>query len=512
MVLIVKHSVAAKSISNPNVEVDGPAWNANHSIVGTLPPSQGGAQGFLESFSGANSTAQLQTAIGLGVLYVQLSQDITLTAQCDLPANFTLECNRFLINQGANVTTLFTLAEGSQIQNGRLNGNGTIFTGDMIQINAGNNQRLVNVDVVNTQGYNLNFAANFGGNFAWIGGSFNRTTFTNNAILLPASELGTTGPRDFVNLNGNGSWMIDLNGGNFTRIFGGSMLSLSFRPATHYCKIVGTRIASSPNIDGTFGEINAIFDAGVTIAPGAQNNTIWAQPGLTITDSSGNATNQIIPAASNTWTQYMAGGNTVGWELRQAGSAALAFGTDGSNNPYIRSRNSLPISFGINTTDYFTLAADGGLIAVGQSSKGANTVNAANLFVKGASVGVILGGYAIGVNLNSIADTAITIASPYTNYRVQAVLVQNTGTTASLTAAQFGVFSTTGGGGTALINTATALSGITSNVANTSGNEAVFNSNAAVWSFSTVQFRVTQGQGASATGNVYIFIQPLPSS
>lgn len=123
--------------------------------------------------------------------------------------------------------------------------------------------------------------------------------------------------------------------------------------------------------------------------------------------------------------------------------------------------------------------------------------------------GLQLMGYAKAVNLNSVADTAIAISSPTTNWRLSQVAVFNTGTTASLTTAQFGLFSTTGGGGTALIASGTALSGITSNTINTNGTTGLFGTTG-VWNYTTVQFRVTQAQGAAATGNVYIYGYPIP--
>lgn len=315
----------------------------------------------LSSFAGATGDAQLTTALAAGVPFVQLVAASTFanTVPINLPQNFVIFCNGNTITQSANTPSVFTMGEGSQFVNCHLNGNGTVNTGDMIAITAGNNQRLINVDILNTQGYNVSFSANVGGNFQWIGGSFNRTTATNDAILLPAVELGTAGPRKFVGLDGNGSWMIDLNGGNFTVIEGGSMLCLDFRAASHYVLLHNTRVACAPTILGSLHQIRGtIFDAGVTLGAGATQIYIEAQPGLTITDSSGVNTNQIIPSASNTYTQYMAGGNTIGWQLLQAGSTAMQLGTNASNNPYIHSNNSLPIVMGNcipACTDYWSL-------------------------------------------------------------------------------------------------------------------------------------------------------------
>lgn len=124
-------------------------------------------------------------------------------------------------------------------------------------------------------------------------------------------------------------------------------------------------------------------------------------------------------------------------------------------------------------------------------------------------VGVVLVGYAKGVDLNSVADTPITIVSPTANYRLQSILIVNTGATASLTTAQYGIFSASGGGGTALVASGTALSAITSNTVNDAANTL----QVAVtrWlNLATLYFRVTQAQGAPASADVYVYGFPLP--
>lgn len=123
---------------------------------------------------------------------------------------------------------------------------------------------------------------------------------------------------------------------------------------------------------------------------------------------------------------------------------------------------------------------------------------------------LILGGWANNVNLNAVADTEITITSPTTNYRIAAIYVFNTGTTASLTTAQIGVFSASGGGGTAHLASGTALSGITSNTVNTGVNTVNFGLAGPVLNRASLFFRVTQAQGAAAAASVYIQIQPFP--
>lgn len=123
---------------------------------------------------------------------------------------------------------------------------------------------------------------------------------------------------------------------------------------------------------------------------------------------------------------------------------------------------------------------------------------------------VVLGGFATGVSLNAVADTPITITNPGSKYRVQAICIYNTGSVASLTTAQIGIFSGTGGTGTALLASGTALTGITANAIDTIGNMTIFNAAVALWDYATIQLRCTQVQSAGAACNVYVWVQPIP--
>lgn len=125
--------------------------------------------------------------------------------------------------------------------------------------------------------------------------------------------------------------------------------------------------------------------------------------------------------------------------------------------------------------------------------------------------GVILAGYANAVDFNAVADTVIALTLPTTNYRLFLCSITNQGTTASLTTAQFGLFSAAAGGGTAVIASGTAMSPLTSNAANTATSYMQTAPSISAWyNFTTLYFRVTQAQGAAASGSVYIFVQPLP--
>lgn len=125
---------------------------------------------------------------------------------------------------------------------------------------------------------------------------------------------------------------------------------------------------------------------------------------------------------------------------------------------------------------------------------------------------LILGGWKQSVNLNSAnTDNEIRIKPPWTQYYLHSCIVKNKGTTASITTATAGLFTATGGGGTALAATQ-SLTMLTSNAVNTAGGLMHLTlSNSNQWQNRTsLYFRVGAAQGAAATADVYIYILPLP--
>lgn len=128
---------------------------------------------------------------------------------------------------------------------------------------------------------------------------------------------------------------------------------------------------------------------------------------------------------------------------------------------------------------------------------------------------LLLGGMVANVDLNSAnTDNAITIRLPsgVTNYRIDSVFVKNKGTTASLTTATAGLFSTAAGAGLALAANQ-ALSAITSKTVDVDANglALTITVGARTWLADTsLFFRVGTAQGAAATADVYVYIRPLP--
>lgn len=122
--------------------------------------------------------------------------------------------------------------------------------------------------------------------------------------------------------------------------------------------------------------------------------------------------------------------------------------------------------------------------------------------------GAVLAGALKGVNLNSAnTDNAIAINSPTPNYIVERITVVNAST--SLTTATAGLFTSTGGGGVAVAANQ-ALSAITGAAINTAANALNLTVNTLWLNSATLQFRVGTAQGATATGDVYVYIRPAP--
>lgn len=146
-----------------------------------------------------------------------------------------------------------------------------------------------------------------------------------------------------------------------------------------------------------------------------------------------------------------------------------------------------------------------------------STANSADISIAdmlGELIPTYRGGFSAAVNLNAAApvDTAIAITLPtgHTKYRLLHVMVSNNGTTGSLTTARAGLFTSTGGGGIALCADQ-ALSAITSSTDDVASNALQLTctiANTRITS-STLQFRLGTAQGAAATADVSIYIQPL---
>jgi hypothetical protein len=146
-------------------------------------------------------------------------------------------------------------------------------------------------------------------------------------------------------------------------------------------------------------------------------------------------------------------------------------------------------------------------VAVGTAREG--------LFVEDAPVAGVkrLIGYALGVNLNSVADTLVQlIMLPGSNFLIDGVDVNNAST--SITTAAASVWSGAAGTGVNIVTTGVtnlnSLTAATKNLPMTLAGTAqttVFNQTTQA---NVLYFKVDTAQGSAATADVYIFGRVLP--
>lgn len=124
----------------------------------------------------------------------------------------------------------------------------------------------------------------------------------------------------------------------------------------------------------------------------------------------------------------------------------------------------------------------------------------------------VLLGFSATINFNAVTDHPIPIALPpgFTRYRIQGINTINTGAASTLTTAQYGVFTSPGGAGTVIVASGSALSSLTSNAAATTTSLLVVGPViTAYYTNTTLYYRVTQAQGAAASGVATIQVMPL---
>lgn len=119
---------------------------------------------------------------------------------------------------------------------------------------------------------------------------------------------------------------------------------------------------------------------------------------------------------------------------------------------------------------------------------------------------------ATAVNFNSgNTDNAIAIVLPsgFTRYRVDSVVISNASHT--LVTATCGVFTATAAGGVAIVASGSAIT-VSATADATANNSQALSLASAVISFTAtpLYFRVQTAEGAAATGDVTLYIKPLP--
>lgn len=113
-------------------------------------------------------------------------------------------------------------------------------------------------------------------------------------------------------------------------------------------------------------------------------------------------------------------------------------------------------------------------------------------------------------NFNAVGDNVISLLLPMPRYRLAMLMIS--AASASLTTAQFGLFSAAGGGGIAIIPAGAA---ITVSSTNTNANNSIqmiqsTTVNTAFYNFNPLYFRVTTATAGAATATVTAWIDPLP--
>lgn len=344
-------------------------------------------------------------------------------------------------------------------------------------------------------------------------------TYTEN-ITLP-SWLGYTGGYTQLTVIGeNGT--VTLNGATAQATV---LAAVNVVPALFKNMTIGNANAAGIAIEGdnngivaldtiTFGVIGA---GGLAIAAFFRNGSVVLMPGtFTFTDDCAvgiyiddlgsvicQAGVTIALGAGRVFSSFFVG-VAGGGEFYNSGLTVT--GSLGSSSvPWRIDANTFGRIFDLSNLSSISGAGTGILVPLINAFGGTGVTNPAQ----------ILGGQALNVNLNSAnTDNAIPISLPagVTNYIIEAIIVRNKGTTASLTTATAGLFSTTGGGGLALAANQ-ALAAITSNAIGTDANALALTQTVAsrtAISTATLQFRVGTAQGAAATADVYVFIRPLP--
>ncbi|MEH2501243.1 hypothetical protein V1290_000054 [Bradyrhizobium sp. AZCC 1578] len=219
-------------------------------------------------------------------------------------------------------------------------------------------------------------------------------------------------------------------------------------------------------------------------------------------------------------------GEAVGFGFQDAGSTKWTLGKTTANDfqivDFANSVNALTItdgaaSAGLVTVGYTTASSSsstGALVVSGGVGVGGALHIGTPLAVSSGGVGVAapsiyISASANDVDFNSVADTALTISLPsgYTRYRLQALMIY--GASAAATSAQFALYTAAAAGGTAIV-TPTTCTVNTASADTATSLQAVGPSINAMFTDTSLFFRITTAHGSAVTADVALQIQPLP--
>lgn len=292
---------------------------------------------------------------------------------------------------------------------------------------------------------------------------------------------GSAGPHSVVISDGTITDSVSLtspavNGGNVA----GSTLTLASTTS-------GAPSGDSVSIKGSNVNITSV-SGGTVVANIGAANTVGASVNI-----AGSASGAQI------WQPAAAASGTITWP-----AGVVDFSSTGGTSQVVKQTS----SGGIFTVGQLAFSDISGTLAVAKGGTGQTSIAG----IQATTNQGLLTFEISGVNFNSAnTDNAINITLPtgFSRYRILSMTIS--GASASISAATFGVFSGTGGTGTVLVNSGTAIT-VTASAENTANNMqfiTVNNNNSASYNFSSIQFRVVGAQGSAATANVAISIQPV---
>ena len=272
---------------------------------------------------------------------------------------------------------------------------------------------------------------------------------------------------------------------------------------TDNCFIGGSTLTATYFPGNAVGilENGGVYGDGYTIGDGVINGVRFV-PGLVTTGII--QSEQITPSATNLIGQGGTSATSYSDLFDASGAASIILGGGGNSPDNTNYHKQTSHVFQDRSGTSQATINDNGVGTIGASILNTTEYFPGVLFIR-----------AIGVNFNSIADTALSITLPkgFTRYLISSVRITNA--SASLTTAKFGVFPTTGGGGTAIVASGTAITVSTASDATVNNMQQTSSINGAAMSYlvantPTIYFRVTTVQGSAATADIDLFIFCLP--
>lgn len=239
-------------------------------------------------------------------------------------------------------------------------------------------------------------------------------------------------------------------------------------------------------------------NTGLAIEDTAGDNTLTLKPGENLS-----ADRVITLSSGNTDRSLTFSGNATI-------SGSLVASTFGSTLLDDTSAGAMYATLGITTvaSALFDDTSNGALqTTLGISAFAQTVLDDASAAAALATLGAIPSflGKAIGADLNSVADTTISITA--SKYIVRKVIVTNASTSLAVSLAQLGLYTAVAAGGTPVVTAAANLTGLTGS---TKYSDLTIALSADTLTAATLYLRVGVVHGGAATADVYLFGDVLP--